>query len=155
MKLVSANVVAFGKLRGVNVSFDRGLNVFRQINAYGKTTLCNFIRAMLYGFKYNRVGGVTDASHFQPWGGNERFGGSLTVEHNGEIFRIERFFGTTQKQETLRVFNEKTGREVNWQSKRKPECMSTFADSLWRCIWSPRPRGRCSCCAPKAGLTFW
>ncbi len=138
MKLVSANVVAFGKLRGVNVSFDRGLNVFRQINAYGKTTLCNFIRAMLYGFKYNRVGGVTDASHFQPWGGNERFGGSLTVEHNGEIFRIERFFGTTQKQETLRVFNEKTGREVNWQAQPGEFLLGLTVDSYDRSTYFPQ-----------------
>lgn len=115
MKLVSANIAAFGKLRNAEVRFDDGLNVFRAANGFGKTTLSNFIRAMLYGFTYSRTKGATDASHFQPWNCSERFGGSLTVENDGETYRIERFFGVTAKQETCTVTNVKTGKRLDWQ----------------------------------------
>ncbi len=115
MKLVSAHIVSFGKLKDVRVEFSDGLNVIRRANGFGKTTFASFVRAMLYGFTYSRNKGATDASHFQPWDSAERFGGSLTVEQDGETYRIERFFGSTGKQETCIVTNATTGKRLDWQ----------------------------------------
>ncbi len=115
MRIISLNVVAFGKLKDVQINFQNGLNVLQNVNGFGKTTVASFIRAMLYGFTYRHSGGATDASHFQPWGSSERFGGSMTVAHDGEIYRIERFFGATARAEKCRVTNEKTGKEMAWQ----------------------------------------
>ena len=103
MKIVSLHVVAFGKLKNVELNFNSGLNVIKQVNSFGKTTMAGFIRAMLYGFTYTRTKGVTDVSHFVPWGSTEKFGGSMVVEHDGTHYRIERFFGATARQETLTV----------------------------------------------------
>ncbi len=138
MKLISANIVSFGKLQNVQVPFNRGLNVFKQKNGYGKTTVANFVRAMLYGFGYNRVKGATDASHWQPWNSNDRFGGSLTVEHNGQEYRIERFFGATARSETCHVFNNKTGAEQHWKLSPGETMLGLTAESYDRSAYFPQ-----------------
>ena len=38
MKIVNVSVVAFGKLQSVNLSFNSGVNVLQNKNAFGKTT---------------------------------------------------------------------------------------------------------------------
>lgn len=119
MKILHISVAAFGKAQGVELDFGTGVNVMQNANSFGKTTIANFIRAMLYGINYTRTKAdkadderVNDVDRFAPWGLAGKFGGSMTVEHNGEKWRIERFFGTTARQESLTVTNETTGREV-------------------------------------------
>lgn len=138
MRILSVNVVAFGKLKNVGIKFQNSLNVLRNVNGFGKTTMASFIRAMLYGFTYSRSGGATDASHFQPWGSSERFGGSLTVEHNGEIYRIERFFGATARLESCSVTNEKTGKAEFWQMEPGEYLLGLTADSYDRSTYFPQ-----------------
>lgn len=108
MKILSVNVASFGKLQNVTVDFQKGANVFRYDNGYGKTTLASFVRAMLYGFTYRRSGGASDVSAYLTWNSTEMIGGNMVVEHNGETYKVERFFGATAKQETLSVTNVKT-----------------------------------------------
>lgn len=138
MKILSVRIESFGKLGKTEIAFHDGLNVIRQVNGFGKTTLANFIRAMLYGFTYSRTGGVTDAARFQPWGSDGRFGGSMTVEHEGEIYRIERFFGATAKVEQKRYTNERTGREVFWDKQPGEILLGLTADSYDRSAYFPQ-----------------
>ena len=138
MKIVSLHVVAFGKLKNVELNFNSGLNVIKQVNSFGKTTMAGFIRAMLYGFTYTRTKGVTDVSHFAPWGSTEKFGGSMVVEHDGTLYRIERFFGATARQETLTVTNEKTGKEIYWQKQPGEMLLGLTAESYDRSAYFPQ-----------------
>ena len=138
MKIVSIHVVAFGKLKNVNLQLNSGINVLQHTNGFGKTTLASFIRAMLYGFTYTRQKGATDVSHYAPWDGAEKFGGSIVVEHEGEIYRIERFFGLTARQETLKVTNDVTGREVHWQKQPGELLLGLTADSYDRSAYFPQ-----------------
>lgn len=138
MKIVAIHIVAFGKLKNVNLQFKNGLNVLQNSNGFGKTTLASFIRAMLYGFTYTRAKGATDASHFAPWGSTEKFGGSMVVEHCGEIYRIERFFGATARQESAKFINEKTGKEVNIQVQPGEFLLGLTADSYDRSAYFPQ-----------------
>ncbi len=114
MKIISVHVHSFGKLQNFDCNFQSGLNVLKQQNGFGKTTLCNFIRAMLYGFSYTRSKrgseSISDAAVWATWNSSEKIGGSMVVEHNGAVYRIERYFGGTAKTETLSVTNETTGR---------------------------------------------
>jgi len=65
-------------------SLDPGLNIFVAVNEGGKTTLMNFVRAMLYGFRLSRSG-----NRYEPLrGGNH--GGYLEIHDNGKTFRITR-----------------------------------------------------------------
>ena len=138
MKIISLHVVSFGKLKNVNLQFNSGINVIKQVNSFGKTTLAGFIRAMLYGFTYTRAKGVTDVSRFAPWGSVDKFGGSMVVEHNGAHYRIERFFGSTARQESLRVTNEKTGSVVGWQKQPGEMLLGLTADSYDRSAYFPQ-----------------
>lgn len=121
MKIVSLHIQRFGKLKDVNLNFCNGINVFQRQNGFGKTTLAAFIRAMLFGFKYNSSKlstgeRGTDVSRWLPWDADGRIGGSLTVEQNGNIYRIERSFGAKASQETLAVYNEKNGKKLDVQN---------------------------------------
>ena len=139
MKIVSIHVQAFGKLSGVNLQLKDGVNVIQNVNGFGKTTMASFIRAMLYGFTYKTVGGVKDNARFAPWQGTGRFGGSIVVEHDGETYRIERFFGSTQRQETLTVTNEKTGKPLNLNEMQPGEFfLGLTAESYDRSAYFPQ-----------------
>lgn len=138
MKILSVSVQSFGKLKNVNVDLHGGVNVLKNVNGFGKTTMANFIRAMLYGFTYSRTKGVTDASHFAPWGSAEKFGGSMVVEHDGEVYRIERFFGATARQEMLSITNEKTHRPINLNVQPGEWLLGLTADSYDRSAYFPQ-----------------
>ena len=138
MKIISLHVVAFGKLKNVELKFNSGLNVIKQVNSFGKTTMAGFIRAMMYGFTYTRTKGVTDVSHFAPWGSTDKFGGSMVVEHNGAHIRLERFFGATARQESLSITNEKTGAPLNWQKQPGEMLLGLTAESYDRSAYFPQ-----------------
>lgn len=117
MKIVSVNVVAFGKLNNVNLNFADGINLLQQSNGFGKSTLCAFIRAMLYGlnYSYKTVEGVraNDVTRYMPWNSSQKFGGSMQVCHEGKNYRIERFFGNTSRAESLQVVDLSTGKQLD------------------------------------------
>ena len=138
MKIISVHVVSFGKLTNVRLNFNSGLNVIKEANSFGKTTLAGFIRAMLYGFTYTRTKGATDVSHFAPWNSAGKFGGSMLVEQRGETYRIERFFGATARQETLTVTNEKTGKELTWPKQPGEMLLGLTAESYDRSAYFPQ-----------------
>ncbi|MCH5151732.1 MAG: AAA family ATPase [Clostridiales bacterium] len=138
MKIISVHVVAFGKLKNVNLQLNSGINVLQHGNGFGKTTLASFIRAMLYGFTYTKTKGVTDVSHYSPWESTEKFGGSIVVEHDGETYRIERFFGSAARHETLRMTNERTGKEINLTKQPGEMLLGLTADSYDRSAYYPQ-----------------
>ncbi len=117
MKIVNVNVVAFGKLNNVSINFVDGINLLQQSNGFGKSTLCAFIRAMLYGlnYSYKTVEGVraNDVTRYMPWDSTQKFGGSMQVCHEGKSYRIERFFGNTSRAESLQVIDLSTGKQLD------------------------------------------
>ncbi|MCH5159559.1 MAG: AAA family ATPase [Clostridiales bacterium] len=139
MKIISIHAQSFGKLSGVNLALKDGVNVIQNVNGFGKTTMASFIRAMLYGFTYKTAGGVKDSSRFAPWQSSGLFGGSMTVEHDGQTLRIERFFGATAKNETLTVTNDKTGKPIDLGGLQPGEfLLGLTADSYDRSAYFPQ-----------------
>ena len=142
MKIVNVSVVAFGKLQSVNLSFNSGVNVLQNKNAFGKTTFAAFVRAMLYGlnYSYTKEGDerVNDVTRYCPWGFGDKFGGSMTVEHNGATYRIERFFGGTARAEVLSVTNESTGAAVDVSGGVGEYFLGLTADSYDRSTYFPQ-----------------
>lgn len=138
MKILSLSVTSFGKLKSVNLDFRSGINVISNVNGFGKTTMASFIRAMLYGFTYSRTKGATDASHFAPWGSDDRFGGSMTVEHGGQVYRVERYFGKVARNEELTVTNAKTNKQINLTCSVGEYFLGLTADSYDRSAYFPQ-----------------
>lgn len=95
MKLLGCHIEGFGALRNYDVRFDCGLNAIYAPNGGGKTTLCAFIRAMFYGLPADTVRSrFNERRHYYPFSGG-KFGGNITFERGGDVYRIERFFDRT------------------------------------------------------------
>ena len=108
MRLIKCQVEGFGALKSADFSFDTSPSVFNFENGYGKSTLCAFISAMLFGFDTAKSNSqkFEDRVHYFPFD-NGRFGGSLTFEHEGKIHRIERFFDKkSQTKDTFTLYIE-------------------------------------------------
>lgn len=114
MIIKSIYVASFGKLSNLQLDFNGGINVIRQNNGFGKSTIASFVRAMLYGLAYgNSKDAVNYAKRFVPWNSTDRFGGIMDVVSNGKTYRIERYFGLTPKQQTLSVTEVSTGKTLD------------------------------------------
>ncbi|MBR2322896.1 MAG: AAA family ATPase [Clostridia bacterium] len=106
MKLISCHVENYGRLSSKDYDFSSGMNCFYEENGAGKSTLASFIKAMFYGLESYKINSTEfcDRQRYYPFeGGN--FGGNLTFEMDGNVYKIERFFGEkSQTQDTLTVY---------------------------------------------------
>ncbi len=114
MKLIFAHVENFGTLKDFSLSFNEGLNAHCMENGEGKSTLIAFLKCMLFGLSDSRSRDLTEneRKRYLPWQGGA-FGGYLTVEHEGAEYRIVRRFGARPAEDTLAVFDERTGAPTN------------------------------------------
>ena len=109
MKLISCYLENFGCFKQKEFCFDGNLTVINEQNGYGKSTLVAFIRAIFYGLEgyrdnYNKDGELPERLHYYPFAGGE-FGGNLTFDYGGKVYKIERFFGAkSEKDDTLKVY---------------------------------------------------
>ncbi len=114
MKIKSAKIDGFGTLsRGGEFNFSPGFNLIYGSNEAGKSTLMNFLVAMLFGMKeegLKRRSWTAEHSIYKPWNGTE-YGGKLILEddENG-LFALRRKFG--EDEDEVKVFDEITGREI-------------------------------------------
>ena len=117
MRLIGLHIENFGGLHDHTETFDAGLNVRLHPNGYGKSTLAVFIKAMLYGLPSTTRRSLieNERKRYAPWQGGV-YGGSLDLEIDGEVYRIERAFGAKEAEDTLAVLSLRTGREadVDW-----------------------------------------
>lgn len=110
MRIIECYVENFGKLSAYTHKFTDGLNATLAENGTGKTTLSVFIKAMFYGLNAERRQSLdeNDRKKYAPWQGG-RYGGSLTFERGGRIYRIERSFGTKAADDIFRLVDVKSG----------------------------------------------
>ena len=109
MRFIDLHIDGFGRFHDFSMTFDPGMNVIYGTNEAGKSTLHTFLQAMLYGF--TRARGV-EAEHdtmarLTPWENPEVYSGTLRLEADGTIWRIERDFHKSRDSFTL--VNETAG----------------------------------------------
>lgn len=136
MRILSLSVKSFGKLRNVKLDFNNGVNVIQNTNGFGKTTMANFIRAMLYGFTKTKT--ANDPLRYMPWNSTELYGGSMTIEHDGENYLVERFFGKTAAKEQLTVTNLKTAKPLRFEGSLGEYLLDLTVDSYDRSAYFPQ-----------------
>lgn len=112
MKLVKCYVSSFGKIKNYTIDFNDGLNVIKEDNGWGKSTLSMFIKSIFYGLKGTNKHSVSDNERkkYKPWGTTEKFGGYIDFDWNGTVFRIERYFGIKDSDDEVRIINLATGK---------------------------------------------
>ena len=113
MKLIKCHIENFGKLENFDYKFTDGLNTIKQENGFGKTTFASFIKAMFYGLDAKRNTKVlTDRKKYEPWQGGS-FGGNIEFEIDGKKYKVERFFGKKEADDTFKIFDLSTNLETN------------------------------------------
>ncbi len=111
MRITECYIENFGKLSSAKYKFNDGLNTVLADNGEGKSTLAAFIFSVFYGLSDTRKTSLdeNDRKKYMPWGGGA-FGGSLTFEAGGRLYRIERFFGKKASEDTCTLYDAKSGR---------------------------------------------
>ena len=84
MNLQTIYIGRFGGLKNFTLDLSGGINIIEGNNESGKTTVCNFIRFIFYGFKDKR-----ERTLYISWN-TDSAGGYITVNHSGSTYRIER-----------------------------------------------------------------
>ena len=109
MKFLRCYIVNYGCLHDCSFDFHEGINTFLFPNGWGKTTLCSFLCAMLYGLDSTsrRSLQANERKHYAPWQGG-RFGGFLEFETGTHTYRVERFFGHREKEDHFVLYNLQT-----------------------------------------------
>ena len=114
MKLIKCKVASFGKLKNFEYDFSDGLNTIKEDNGWGKSTLTVFIKSMFYGLdEGKRSIAENERLKYKPWNSTEMFGGSIEFERGGVVYRLERFFGNKKTEDTVRLFDARTGKEFS------------------------------------------
>lgn len=109
MKLRRCYIENFGKLHNFEYEFQEGINTIKELNGWGKTTFAAFIKSMFYGLEYTTKRSVNENERkkYTPWQGGI-FGGNLDFEIEGKVYRIERFFGLKDKEDTFILYDQLT-----------------------------------------------
>ena len=120
MRLIDLHIDGFGKFHDLDLRFAEGINILYGHNEAGKSTLHAFLQAMLYGLERRPGVGSAAKLHkkYRPWDTPERFGGTLRLAHEGQVYRIVRDFNADDLSadgatiSSLEIWNETTGVQV-------------------------------------------
>jgi len=120
MKIKELYIRSFGKLKDYKLTLSDGVNVLFGSNEAGKTTIFNFILAMLYGLANSRGKELSDNARkkYMTWGEN-KIGGTMTLEHQGTVYVIDRTFGKTKAGDNLTFTNVTLGEQVSLPNGRE------------------------------------
>lgn len=112
MKLVKCYISSFGKLKDYTLNFTDGLNVIKEDNGWGKSTLSMFLKSMFYGLKGSSKHSIleNERKKYKPWGSLDKFGGYVDFEKDGVVYRLERYFGNKDAEDEIRLLDLATGK---------------------------------------------
>ena len=137
MKLIRLYVAGFGNLQDYTYEFTDGINVIKAPNGWGKSTFAAFLRCMFYGLGDSRARSVAEnlRKRYTPWGGGV-FGGNLEFEADGKAFRVERFFGAKESEDSFALYALDTGKQSDAYSERiGEELFGIDADGFSRTVY--------------------
>jgi len=122
MRINMIHIENFGKLHDFDMDFHNGINIIRASNGWGKTTLAAFLKAMLYGLDYTTKRSLkeNERKKYAPWQGGA-FGGNMEFMVEEKSYRVERFFGVKDKEDTFLLYDLDTGLESRDYSERLGE----------------------------------
>lgn len=117
MEIQEINIHGFGKFHNYHVSFSEGIQVIYGKNEAGKTTLRQFMMAMLFGLEKGRglAARNDDYTRYRPMKGGI-YGGSMIISHNGKSYRIWRNLESGQQEAHL--YDEDTMKEIPLQGRK-------------------------------------
>ncbi|NLZ69835.1 MAG: AAA family ATPase [Clostridiaceae bacterium] len=113
---------AFGKLHDYELDLGAGAYLLVGHNEWGKSTVLNFIRAMLYGLGDNRSKDVRRRRDtWLPWSGRECGGEMLLSASDGTRYTIQRIFGKTPSLDRTTLAREFDSEPIDLGAKEPGE----------------------------------
>ncbi|MBO4692777.1 MAG: AAA family ATPase [Clostridia bacterium] len=110
MKINKLYISAFGKLKDFSLNLKDGFQIIFGENEVGKTTVCEFIKAMFYGTGKRSAGqSMSTREKYAPWDGSPA-GGRIYFEHSGREFFIERQFRKSDSTDKVTITDTVTGK---------------------------------------------
>lgn len=112
MRITALHITAFGNLQDLSLTQIPAQVLLVMPNGGGKTTLAEFIFALLYGLGRG-TGKQSRRSRYLPWNGAPA-GGQMEVFCGrwGRSYRLEGYFGQRPSEDRLRLWDLSTGKEV-------------------------------------------
>ena len=128
MKLLAVEIVGFGKWQQQKITFESGNQLLYGANEVGKSTLYQFIQAMLFGFPTK---GKRKRDYAPKNGGS--YGGRLCLAHPvfGEV-QVERF-KEKNKGQAIIYYQQQMGNPQNMQFYQSKDS-SHYSIRSWRLI---------------------
>lgn len=113
MKLLEAYIENFGKLHKKRITFGEGINVICGANEAGKSTLQEFLTAMLFGLEPMRGRGKKEDIYrkYEPWNAASYYCGRLRFQVEDKSFCLTRNF--YHKEKTAELISETDGEELS------------------------------------------
>lgn len=112
MIIRQAEIQKFGKLEKEQYRFSPQINIIYGPNESGKSTLMQFLKAMMYGLEKSRVRKTLDTyKKYEPWDAPAYFAGSIVFETGEQQFLLERNF--YYKEKSTRLVNIRDGEELS------------------------------------------
>ena len=137
MKILRLYIAGFGNLQDFSYELTDGVNVITAPNGWGKSTFAAFLRSMFYGLGDTRARSVAEnpRKRYAPWTGGS-FGGNLEFEVDGKGYRIERFFGAKESEDTFALYALDTGKlSTDFGEKIGEELFGIDADGFSRTVY--------------------
>lgn len=118
MRITGCHIDGFGKINNEDFKFDKGLNIIKEENGFGKSTIATFIKVMLYGFDEETKKSLSDKERekYRPWN-KGIYGGRLSFEINGKEYEVTRIFGKKESDDSFEVRDVNTNNLVDIFSK--------------------------------------
>lgn len=113
MYIREIHIKNFGNLKNRRVQFSPGLNVIYGENGAGKSTMQQFLCAMLFGMEKSRgrAGRGNPYDRYEPWEAPAYYAGSMRFCTGGQDFYLERNF--YHKERSAYLVNERDGEELS------------------------------------------
>jgi len=110
MMIEKLEIEAFGGLKDYTLTLGPGFHYLYGENEAGKSTLCAFLSAMLYGFPKGKTSGRDERRLYMPWG-ESKMSGSLHFSAEGKQYILTRKFGKTAKGDSCTLLSAE-----DWQA---------------------------------------
>lgn len=134
MRLIHCRIENFGILSDFDYTFSGGLNVCKEKNGWGKSTLAVFLKVMFFGFANEKKRNALEKerTRYKPWQGGV-YGGSITFEAKGKRYFLERVFGDREKDDTFTLYEDDTMLPcTDFSSEIGRELFQVDEQSFWR-----------------------
>ncbi|MBQ9631810.1 MAG: AAA family ATPase, partial [Lachnospiraceae bacterium] len=137
MRLLSCNIVGFGKLKNLKIDFGKGMNAVQKENGWGKTTFAVFLESMFYGLKPGTKRTKSDREKYAPWDGSP-FGGFLSFETEGRVYQIERRFGKKESEDQFALYDGEGEPSEDYDANIGHSLFQVDRDSFEKSLYTPQ-----------------